>query len=314
MDDKQAIYTRFVEEIINGGRYELIPEIFDPGYVDHSAPPGAPGGLGGVEAVFRMFRGGFPDVHFTIRTMVSEGDIVATRVTGSGTNDGSFMGIPPTGRQATWGSHGIFRVRDGKIVEHWGQPDILALMTQIGAIPPSVPVRLPADPSPSTARPAAAVADPHDPSLVAGHERAVAWVYETALSRGDVSLVAEHIAPDFLDHPPAQPFEVATTGPRAITDTVSGFRTAFPDLAVAVESTVAEGDSIAVRARWTGTQRGSFFGIPPTGRSIDVESIDIFRVDRGQLVERFGIWNVIEFMGQLGLVPAGGPPGDSAAH
>ena len=102
-DAKKTLYRRFVEDIINGGRYELIPEIFDPGYLDHSAPPGAPGGLGGVEAVFRMFRGGFPDVHFDIKSMLAEGDKVATRVSGSGTNDGEFMGTRAVRGQAPGG-------------------------------------------------------------------------------------------------------------------------------------------------------------------------------------------------------------------
>ena len=106
-EPKKELYRRFVEEIINGGKYELIPEIFDPGYLDHSAPPGAPGGLGGVEAVFKMFRGGFPDVHFDINTMLSEGDKVATRVSGPARTTGPSWGRrrparrPPGARTAS---------------------------------------------------------------------------------------------------------------------------------------------------------------------------------------------------------------------
>jgi predicted ester cyclase len=134
-ENYKALYQRFVEEVVNGGRFDVVDELFDPNYLDHSAPPGAPGGTAGVKAVMGMFRTAFPDVHFTIVKMVSEGDIVATFVTGEGTNNGPFMGKPPSGKHARWNSTGFFRVVNGKIVEHWGVPDLLAIMMQTGAIP-----------------------------------------------------------------------------------------------------------------------------------------------------------------------------------
>lgn len=135
IEENKAIYRRFVEEIINEGQFDVVSALFSPDYVDHSSPPGAPSGLEGVKAVFAMFRTGFPDVHFTIENLVGEGDKVATRVTGRGTNNGPFMGRPPTGKQVTWGSMGVFRVANGKIVEHWGAPDLFSLLQQLGAIP-----------------------------------------------------------------------------------------------------------------------------------------------------------------------------------
>jgi steroid delta-isomerase-like uncharacterized protein len=141
VEENKAIYRRFVDEIINQGNFALVDQLFAANYVDHNAPPGAPGGLEGVKAVFALFRTGFPDVHFTIDRMVGEGDKVATWVTGHGTNNGSFMGIPPSGKEATWASTGIFRVVNGKIVEHWGTPDLASLLQQIGAMPAPAPAR-----------------------------------------------------------------------------------------------------------------------------------------------------------------------------
>lgn len=135
IEESKAIYSRFVEEVINQGNFDVVQELFSPNYLDHNLPPGAAPGLDSVKQVQSMFRNAFPDVHFTIEDMVGEGDEVATRVTGSGTHKGDFMGIPPTGKRATWSSMGFFRVTDGKIVEHWGIPDLLSLMQQLGAIP-----------------------------------------------------------------------------------------------------------------------------------------------------------------------------------
>ncbi len=141
LEASKAIYTRMVEEVVNQGHFDVVDELFDPGYIDHSAPPGSPGGLEGVKAVFGMFRTGFPDVKFTIDSMVAEGDIVATLVHGTGTNTGDFMGIPASNKSARWRSVGFFRVKDGKIVEHWGIPDLLGLLIQIGVIPPPPDVK-----------------------------------------------------------------------------------------------------------------------------------------------------------------------------
>ena len=302
-DDDKRIYERFVGDIINGGHYELIPELFDPGYLDHSAPPGAPGGFAGVEGVFRMFRGGFPDVHFDIRTMLSEGDKVATRVTGSGTQDGPFMGTPPSGKKAAWGSHGIFRVAGGKIVEHWGQPDILALLTQIGAIPASAGIGPPLDTSHLPRRPDVPPANPKDPALIAEHRRLTTWVHDVAFTGGDVSLAEQYVAADYVDHPPARPYQVALSGPASLIEDVAAFRAAFPDLVTTCEDMVAEGNEVAARARWTGTHQGDFFGLAPTGKTFSVEGINFFRFADGQFVERFGTWDVLAFMQQLGVMP-----------
>ena len=133
----KQVYRRFVEEVINGGNLSVILELYHPEYVDHSAPPGAAQGQSVFEqvaAIQTMFRGAFPDVHFTIEDMIEDGDWVATRVTGRGQHLGHpFMGVLPSGRRIAWSSLGFFRIQDGKIIEHFGQPDLLGLYEQINA-------------------------------------------------------------------------------------------------------------------------------------------------------------------------------------
>jgi steroid delta-isomerase-like uncharacterized protein len=136
LDEMKAVYTRFVEEVINGGNVDIVEDLFAPDYVDHTAPPGAPPGLDAVRMIPTIFRGGFPDVNFKIEKLVGDGDVVASHVTGHGTHTGQFLAFPASGNEATWRSLGFFRVRDGKIVEHWGLPDMLGLLIQIGVIPP----------------------------------------------------------------------------------------------------------------------------------------------------------------------------------
>jgi predicted ester cyclase len=136
IEANKAVYRRMVEEVVNQGQYDVVEELFHPEYVDHVAPPGTPPGFEGVKAIFKMFRTGFPDVKFTIDQMIGEGNYVATLVHGEGTHTGQFVEFPPTGKHAVWRSVGFFRIQDGKIAEHWGIPDLLGLLIQIGIIPP----------------------------------------------------------------------------------------------------------------------------------------------------------------------------------
>ena len=82
-----------------------------------------------------MFFSAFPDLHSTIDQLIAEGDIVAGRMTTTGTHRGEFMGIPPTGKRVTFSEIHIVRIADGKAVEHWGNSDDLGMMQQLGVIP-----------------------------------------------------------------------------------------------------------------------------------------------------------------------------------
>jgi steroid delta-isomerase-like uncharacterized protein len=306
MEEGKAVYRRFVDGVINGGRYDEIPELYTADYVDHSSPPGAPGGFDGVRAVFQMFRSAFPDIHFVIDEMVAEGDRVATRVTGHGTNTGSFMGAPPSGKEATWASKGIFRVVDGRIAEHWGMPDLLALLSQIGALPPNAVLPF-ADTSGLTPRPDAPPADPRDTALLARNKAVVRRVFDEGFSRGDLAACAEIVAPDYVDHPSARFFDVPLTGPGSLQGAVRLSRVGFPDLTYSVDQMVAEGNSVVVRSLWRGTHDGTFAGIAPTGRLVELTGINFFRLgEEGRIVERFGSFDALGMMQQIGLVPAPG--------
>ena len=82
-----------------------------------------------------MLRTAFPDLHFTIEELVAEGDIVAGRLTMSGTHRGPLRGIPPTGRSVQQDHMHFVRFREGKAIEHWGVRDEMGMMRQLGLIP-----------------------------------------------------------------------------------------------------------------------------------------------------------------------------------
>ena len=101
----------------------------------HNHLPGAPTGLVGAKAVHQGLLAAFPDSRTTIEDLVAAGDRVVMRGTLTGTNTGSFMGAPPTGKSFKVATMSVFRIASGKIVEHWGVVDGTGVMQQLGLLP-----------------------------------------------------------------------------------------------------------------------------------------------------------------------------------
>ena len=131
----KASMRRFYEEAFNKKNRAAIDEFIDPTQVDHAAPPGTPGGLEGAKHTVTMYLTAFPDLHFTVEDLIAEGDKVVARLTGRGTQQGEFMGIPPTGKHTTVKAIDINRIVGGKSIEHWLEMDTLGLMQQLGVVP-----------------------------------------------------------------------------------------------------------------------------------------------------------------------------------
>lgn len=135
--DPEAVVRRLIEEGFSAGRLEVADELIAADLVEHQdfGPDHAPGAAG-VKAVIRSLRRAFPDFRLTIEDVTVTGGTVWTRNIATGTNDGPFMGFAPTGRPMRVDVFDVLRVVDGRIVEHWGVPDRLGVLRQIGAMRP----------------------------------------------------------------------------------------------------------------------------------------------------------------------------------
>jgi len=135
IDSNQQFMRRFVE-FINTADSTMARDLVSPNAIFHV--PGRPDPLTGPEgylAIIAMMRGGFPDIQWTLEEMVVEPTKVAARFTMRGSHQGPFLGIPPTGRTIAVQALNIYHLSDGQIVKEYGQPDMMGLMQQIGALP-----------------------------------------------------------------------------------------------------------------------------------------------------------------------------------
>jgi len=133
-EENKAIARRAVEAI-NAGDMSLLESLVAPDAADHAVPPGMPPTRASAIQFLTMFRAAFPDLQYTIEDVIAEGDRVVQRSTARGTMKGDFLGMPATGKSATWGETHIVRVKDGKIVEHWANVDQLGMLQQLGLAP-----------------------------------------------------------------------------------------------------------------------------------------------------------------------------------
>ncbi|MBD0381871.1 ester cyclase [Paenibacillus sedimenti] len=123
-------------DFINTPSEKLAEELIAPDAIFHVPGQAEPmQGPAGYLAIIGMMRGGFPDIQWTLEEMVAEGDKVAARFIMRGTHLGTFFGFPPTTKTIKVQAMNFYRFTGGQIVEEHGQPDMLGLLQQIGAVP-----------------------------------------------------------------------------------------------------------------------------------------------------------------------------------
>ena len=135
----KALVRRYMEQAWNVGNLNVLDELDSPNLKRYMSAASAPIDAAGQKQRIVGLRTVFPDIHVTIDDMIAEGDRVTVRMTARGTQKVAFMGIPPTGKQMTVTAIDIFRVENGKFVEHWGGPDTMDLVQQLGGVVSAAP-------------------------------------------------------------------------------------------------------------------------------------------------------------------------------
>ncbi len=119
----KALVRRLIEEVLNGGDLDLIAELYTPAQAS------------AARDWIEPFRASFPDVHMGIRELIAEGDTVIGHFACSATHTGTWLGHEPTGRRFTAIAEvGVYRFRDGKIVDSWMLEDNLERLIQLGIL------------------------------------------------------------------------------------------------------------------------------------------------------------------------------------
>ena len=123
--------------------------------------------------------------------------------------------------------------------------------------------------------------------------------YDEVINRKNLDAIDDMVSGGFVDHTPFP--GLPATGPESTKAVFSMFHAAFPDLHVAVDEMIAEGDKVVSRATVSGTHKGEFMGIPPTNKSFKVLDITIVEIHNSKLTAHWGLTDETAMMQQLGL-------------
>jgi len=131
LENNKTIAAGFYSEIINKNNLDVIGDYLTDDFTHN----GVKMGIDGQKAVVKMFLAAFSGLVNTIEFSIAEGDMVAVHETWTGKHTGDFMGVPASGKNITWTSTAILKIRGNKISEAWDENDFLGLFQMIGRYP-----------------------------------------------------------------------------------------------------------------------------------------------------------------------------------
>lgn len=276
---QKAIAMRYYEEILNNANLATIDELMSPDFLftipTHPDPYRGPEGF---KDLIRMLHGAFPDVHLKVEHLLVDGYTVVGHWTGSGTHTGGPLhtvkgDIPATGKRFVIDGVSWLKIVDGKIVESLANEDTLSLLRQVGVLPP--------------AREAT--------------KGIVRSYFNEVLNQGNFDRLNEIVAPEVVMHEPMLLEPVS--GVEALKNYVAALRAGFPNIRYNVERETADQEMGAIRWTMSGTHQGDFFGTPPTGKSVNLQGVNIFRLREGQIVEIWVNENALGLLEQIRALP-----------
>ena len=132
-ENNRKIAISYFEEIVNRRNLDLVNKIFSPDYIDHEMDGTENHSIKAgtfIPFLQKLFKA-FPDLHYTIKSAITEADIVALNLSASATHKDAFLGFPASGNKINYKQMHFFRIKDGKIMECWEVVDLDALKTQL---------------------------------------------------------------------------------------------------------------------------------------------------------------------------------------
>jgi steroid delta-isomerase-like uncharacterized protein len=133
--DNAAIVDRLDTEGFGRGNVDVVDEVVAEDFVDHQAMPGMSPDREGLKTLIRALHHAFPDMQMQIEDRIVAGDKVVERWRCTGTQEAEFMGVPASHGHMDVEGIDISRLENGRIAEHWGEMDMVALLQQLGAMP-----------------------------------------------------------------------------------------------------------------------------------------------------------------------------------
>jgi predicted ester cyclase len=302
LERNKAVALRFKKAQGTKEQQDVMREVLSPDYRRlrggmHHLAANAEGQ--GFPSTGSFLRGAFPDRVDVIEEVIAQGDHVGVLFRMTGTHQGNLFGVAPTGRKIDAYEVAILRLADGKIIEGWFMADEAAVLKQIGArMPARKDGNLIVPPVTNTGEDPDAVVRRLQAGPLATQEDRYRLI--VARSKGE-GPPADLRAADFKQlrngFPHLRAYGISK-GAREETVT-----RAFPDRRDRIDGFIAEKDSVWMRFKVAGTHTVSMYGIPPTGKVVEVAEIGTAKFVDGKWAQSWYFGDELGMILQLGLSP-----------
>lgn len=269
-----------------------IAEIVAPDEIHHWGIAGTTEGFDAFAERWALFNTAFPDLKFDLSLVTATDSMAATVWTATGTQEGEWMGIAPTGKTVSWSGINTFRIACGMIAESWGEADHITLREELGAtdVPAMMVSGMAATPAATSAATACASA-----GADANEAAAVRWTTEV-WNEQNLDTLDEITLPAIVHHGASFP---DVYGVDELKTALSRTFETFPDIKLETEDVFATDNTVVVRWAGTATQEGEYFGEAPTGTSVNFTGINVYRMECGQIIESWSEMNTLDVLNQV---------------
>lgn len=235
-------------------------------------------GHDGLRTFVTGWVGASSDLKVTIDRSFVSGDHIINQIHGIGTHDGTFMtpwgALEATGKSFRANATELWDIRGGLVSALRSEADLMSLFDQLGYAPGRFDL-----------------------------EARIRQFYDT-VNKGAFDRFDDILAPDFTTHEQTPGLEADRAGAKQF---FADMKASFPDLRMTVDDVLVQGDQAAVRLRMSGTHHGEFMGIPATGKSFEVETMDIVKFRDGLATEHWGVTDALGMLEKLGIVDTAAP-------
>jgi predicted ester cyclase len=287
--------TDFVNELTNKHNPEAWNMYCSENFKHHFNIPDVPPTLQGIKMLSTGILAAFPDVSLTIDLLIAENDFVIERATAKATHSGTYNKIVPTGKAYQWNETHIYRLKDGKIIEHFPEVRLEKLLWQIGGKGEGF-----IEPEKSSLS-----------SFIAFMMSGLSKLYKNSskqnltISENNKEVVSRYVnqfkneqkftvfpklfSSKFTHH---FNFPNRTNKMDSFVSVGQTFLSAFPDVKVDLQQILAEGDIVVEQNKVSATHKGTFNGIKSTDRKVFWTEIHIYKLENGKIIEN---WPAVNF-------------------
>jgi predicted ester cyclase len=288
--------TQSVRELISAvddGVYDRLDLLLADDFADH-VPGRDVVGVAHAKTTCADWKGAF-DLKNEVRDVIAAGDKVFVGTCGVGRQLRPILGVPPTGKAVNLSTFEIYRFAEERIAERWMLRDLLSLAPQIGATLPPLDLDALAEYD-FYSRWNVGAARPSNEGPADENVRLLFTMFQALGARDNVQL-DRAMAPDFRDHHPG------IGDVRTSTEYKRNIASFFESMRMTGRTDVifSTGDRVINRATMMGRHDGTFFGVPATGRDVTWTTIEAYRIDEGQVKERWAVDDLYGLFEQLGV-------------